>query len=98
MYKQTLLGYTDGGLRCCFTYLDVGTSNAMILYSLAKEDSDMNLVTYERHLSGILEATPFFPRYHTAKRIDTCWYIGEDEDVHHDGWGEAQKATYYLST
>ena len=33
-----------------FYLLDVVTSNAMILYSLAKQDSDINLATYKKAL------------------------------------------------
>ena len=33
-----------------FYLLDVGTSNAMILFSIAKDDSEVNLATYKKAL------------------------------------------------
>ena len=50
MFKQIYPAYIGGGSNFFFYLLDVGTSNAMILYSLTKRDNKINLATFKKAL------------------------------------------------
>ena len=70
-------------LRMFFYLLDVGTSNAMILFSIAKDNSEINLATYKkalvRHVVGD-SICPSVPQSNSEDR-HLLVRISEQDDV-----------------
>ena len=83
LHVQTnIIGLHRWWLRMFFYLLDVGTCNAMVLYSLAKEERDINLATYKKALVRHFVGDAICPTVpHCKEDRHLLVRISENDDV-----------------
>ena len=84
LHVQTnIIGLHRWWVRLFFYLLDVGTSNAMILYSSTKNDNEVNLASFKRalvwHFVGDMLSTPVSPANTEQRHL--LVRISDEEDL-----------------